>query len=112
MTESEEKKLAFLESVFEKNGAKPALEDKRNPADTGERTLYLFDGKYFRVGKLTTDDPGEPYIVISSIEDEKYAKVGLLEDIEAVPFSTADADLEKLVRYILGIEPYPEDYYK
>lgn len=109
-TDLQDKKLEFMESVFEKYGAKPVSEDMTR--GEGERRMFLYNGDYFRVGKLPTNENDETYMVISSIDNEKYAKVGLLEDIEAVPFSTADADLEKLGRYILGIEPYPEDYYK
>ena len=106
----EEKKLEYIESVFEKYGAKPVSDQEK--ADDSLRQMYLYNGNYYRVGKMPMEDESESYIVFSSIDNEKYAKVGLLEDIDAVPFSTPEAELEKLVRYIFGIEPYPDDYYK
>ena len=105
MADLQDEKLEFIESVFEKYGAKPVQ-------GNGGRRMFIYKGDYFRAGKLSDDGDGEAYLVISSTDNEKYAKVGLLEDIEAVPFYTTDAELEKLVRYIFGIEPYPEDYYK
>ena len=48
--------------------------------------------------------------MLSSTDEKKYADIGLLEDIDAFSAGMSDEQLEKQVRYVLGIEPYPEDY--
>lgn len=106
-----EKKLDIIEHLFEKYGAMPLEINKKNREKFGERRIFFFHDNYYRVGRLVAEDQGDKYMVISCIDNEKYADIGMLEDVEAIPFSADEAELEKQVRYIFGIEPYPKDYY-
>ena len=48
--------------------------------------------------------------MLSCIDKRKYAELGLLEDMDVLAADSSDEQLEKSVRYALGVEPYPERY--
>ncbi len=108
--ESMEEKMKYVESVFEKYGAKPLDINQKNREKFDQRQIYLYEGNYYRVDHMQFDEDSLPYLVISTIDNEKYAQVGLLEDIDAFSFDLTPEEMEKQVRYAFGIEPYPEEY--
>lgn len=105
-----EKRLDYVESIFEKYGAKALDINEKNRYKFGDRRAFLYDGNYYRTGTMEFEDQDEPYIVISCIDNEKFANVGVMEDIDAFSSKLSDEDIEKQVRYAFGIEPYPEEY--
>ena len=105
-----EKRLEYVESVFEKYGAKPLDINEKNREKFDQRRAFLYEGNYYRTGILEFDEGDIPYIVISCIDDEKFANVGVMEDVDAFSASLSDEEMEKQVRYAFGIEPYPEEY--
>lgn len=107
-----ENKLDIVEKLFEKYGAKPLEINKKNREKFGERRIFFYQDNYYRVGKLLSEEDAEKYMVVSCIDDEKYAEIGMLEDIEAIPFSAGEAEIEKKIRLILGIDQYPENFYQ
>ena len=106
-----EKRMDFVESVFEKYGAKPQDLSEKNREKFGLRRIFKHEDSYYRVDLMQFEDDEDPYLVLSCTDDEKYASVGMLDDIDALEASLSDENLEKAVRYALGVEPYPEDYY-
>ena len=105
-----EVKLEYLESIFEKYGAVPLNINEKNMEKFHQRKIYQYKDNYYRVDSADFEDNGEIFLVLSSTDEKKYADIGLLEDIDAFSAGMSDEQLEKQVRYALGIEPYPEDY--
>lgn len=103
-----EDKLQTLECLFVRYGALPTDLDRENREHFGDRIIYSCGGSYFRAGTARFD--GQDYLVISSIDMQKYARLGVLEDIDVLPMDCPEERLEKAVRYALGVEPYPEIY--
>lgn len=99
-----EEKLRKIEALFVKYGARPT----DLGCGFGERTIYACGGNYFRTGVAEFD--GQPFLLISGIDREKYAELGILEDLDILPADAGETRMEKAVRYALGIEPYPEKY--
>ena len=110
MTEQDiEKKLIFVESLFEKNGAIQEDINEKNREKYGQRRTFFYEGKYYRVDFLKFDEDTQPYMSISCTDEEKFAKIGLMEDVEALSFDMTDEELDTQVRRVFGIEPYPEE---
>ena len=101
-------KMEKVEEFFEKYGAVPQDINQRNRERFGQRRAFLYRGNYYRVDHAEFDDI--PFLLIDCIDDPKYASVGVMEDVEAIPVTLSDEKLEKEVRYALEIEPYPENY--
>ena len=100
-------KMDFVERCFVKYGAVPQ-DINHNRERLGQRRTYLYKGSFYRVD--TAEFDGEPFLIINCIDDPRFASVGLMEDVNAIPGTLDDDRLEKEVRYALDIEPYPEDY--
>ncbi len=96
-----ENKLKFVESVFEKCGARPLDINTKNREKYGQRVIYLYKNSYYRTDHLKFDDDERNYIVISCTNEEKLANLGLLDDIEAFPFDIEEDELEKEIRKTL-----------
>ena len=99
-------KRAFLEELFRRYGAEPTELDPENREIYG--TIYAYGGAYYQAGTASFD--GRDFLVISCIDKEKFAALGLLEDIDVLPADSGEERLEKAVRYALGVEPYPPRY--
>ncbi len=106
-----EKRMDFVESMFVKYGAQPLEINEKQREKFGQRRIYKHEDSYYRVDHMQFQDDETPFIVISCTDDEKYASVGMLDDIDAIEADRTDEEIEKSVRYALGVEPYPEDYY-
>ncbi len=104
-----EKRMDFVESVFEKYGAQPLDLNEKNREKFGQRRIYKKDDSYFRVDHMEFQEGEKPFIVLSCTDDEKYASVGMLDDIDALEADISDEEMEIAVRRAFGIEPYPED---
>lgn len=106
--ESMEEKLEYLEALFVKYGAVPTGLDAEKRRRFGDRVIYERDGSYFRVGTAVFD--GKDFLMISCIDKQKFAEVGVLEDIDALSADCPKERMERAVRYALGVEPYPDVY--
>ena len=106
--ETVEEKLKKLEELFARYGAAPTELDEENRARFGDRAIYELGGTFFRAG--TAEFDGRPFLILSSIDKRKFAEVGILDDIDALPADCGEERMEKAVRYALGVEPYPEVY--
>ena len=104
-------KMEYVESLFEKYGCTPLDINEKNRAKFGERVIYKRYDMYYRTGCMAFEDTGEIFLVISCTDEEKYAKVGVMEDVAAFKADESDEQIEREVRYALGIEPYPDGYH-
>ncbi len=103
-----EEKLQKIEALFVKYGAVPTSLDEANRVRFGDRVIFERSGCYIRAGVAAFD--GQPFLTLSSIDQLKFAELGMLEDVDALPVDCPDERLEQAVRYVLGVEPYPEVY--
>ncbi|HAF26652.1 MAG TPA: hypothetical protein DCG85_04975 [Lachnospiraceae bacterium] len=109
MTKTAEEKLILLEEFFEKYNAvrRPDL-NTTFKEEIGLRDTFELSGEYYRADIVEID--GVEYITIGGTDDEKYANVGVTDDLAIFPISYPDEKIEKEVRFLFGIEPYPETY--
>ena len=91
-----EKKLSFVESLFEKNGATPLDINEKNREKFGQRRTFKFGDNFYRVEALKFDEDEHPYMVISCTDDENYARIGIMDDVEALSFDMSEEDLSFL----------------
>ena len=109
MQETMEELLEFVEELFVKYGAEKAGRFDENKAELlGVRVPYVYKGEFYRVEATVLDE--QDYIMISTIDDEKFANATVMDDIAAFPATYPKEKVEKEVRFALGIEPYPENY--
>ncbi len=91
-----------IEDCFVRCGAVPQDINGRNREALDQRQAYLYRGVYFRVDRAEFD--GEPFLIIDCIDDPRYASVGIMEDVDALPLTLTDEELEKRVRETLAAE--------
>ncbi len=101
-----EQKMESVENYFVKYGANPV--ETKNKEKLGLRTTFEQGGIYYRVDESEID--GRTYLVVSAADDPKFANVGVMEEVAAFPADLTEEQMEKEVRYMLDVEPYPEDY--
>lgn len=99
------RQMEKVEGFFVKYGAVPQDINQRNRSVLGQRQSYLYKGNYYRVDHAEFD--GVPCLVINCIDDPSFAAVGFMEDVDAIPVTLDDENLEKEVRYAMEIEPDP-----
>ena len=108
--EKYEKKMCYVESIFEKYGALPLDINQKNREKYGQRRTYLYKDIYYRLDHLIFEGDGKPYMIISRTEQAEYANAGLMKGMEAFSFELSEDRLENEVKFAFGIEPYPENY--
>ena len=106
--EDVEQAMQYVEKLFVKYGAIPTDLNSENRSRLGQRITYLFNNEYYRVDVIYFDY--KPHIVFEWIDNIKSATVGVMEDGDSFPFDLSNELIEKEVRYLFGIEPYPADY--
>lgn len=100
-----EERLQFVESMFEKFGAEPQEINEKNRNKFDQRKIYKYGGKFFRTGRLEFEEDDEkPFIVVSCTDNEDYAKVGLLDDVDAFEADLSDKSIECKVKDLFGME--------
>ena len=108
VTQSTEEKLRQLEELFVKYGAVPAELNPEYRDEVDQRTIFTRNGSFFRAG--TAEFDGKEFLLLSNIDDPKFAVLGIMEDVDVLPLDLEPERVEKAVRYAFGIEPYPEKY--
>ncbi|MBQ6441717.1 MAG: hypothetical protein IJJ13_03895 [Lachnospiraceae bacterium] len=101
-----EQKIRSVESYFIKYGAS-SVETKSHDA-FGHHLTFEQGGVFYRVEETEMD--GRTFLMISAADDPKFANVGVMEDVAAFPADLSEEQMEKEVRYVLDVEPYPENY--
>lgn len=106
MTEDEiEKMLVLVELLFEKNGAVPLDINEKNREKFGFRRTFKYGDKFYRVDQAKFEEDNRPYMVISCTDNEKYAQIGVMDDIDALGFDMSEEVLDRQVRIAFGLEP-------
>ena len=100
--ESLEMQMRRAESALEKYGAVPTDINRRNREALGQRQTYQHGNTYYRVDQAVFD--GKSFVIISCIDIEKYAKIGLMEDVEAIPAEASEAEIRRAVRRVMSLE--------
>ena len=101
-----DEKKQKVETYLEKYGAVPV--ETKNKDAFGHRMTYEQGGVFYRVDE--TDMDGRTFLMVSAADDPAFANVGVMEDVAAFPATLTDEQLEKEVRYLLDVEPYPDNY--
>ena len=101
-----EEKKQSVEKYFVKYGAVPV--ETKNQEKYGHRTTFEQGGVFFRVDETEID--GRTFLLVSAADDPKFANVGVMEEVAAFPAELSEEQIEKEVRYVLEVEPYPEGY--
>ncbi len=97
-----EKRLKFLEETFIKFGAVET--DIISQGDDFQRKVFLKGDRYYKAGTLKFPDSDEMYLVISCTDEEKYAHLGIMDDVDAFAANLTDYELEEKVRFAFGID--------
>lgn len=71
------------------------------------RPVFEYRGQYYRVDEVCFF--GKPYIVIECGTYDELIN-NTMEDTEPLPYDLTEDELLNEVKYLLRIEPYPEDY--
>ncbi len=104
-----EKKLIFMESLFEKNGAVPLDINEKNREKFGLRRTFKYGDKFYRVDEAKFDGDSHEYMVISCTDNEKFAQIGVMDDIDALSVDLTDEELDRQVRLAFGLETDSEN---
>ena len=104
-----EKTLKHNMDLFEKimlaHGAELMEEfDEENRDKFELRPIYKYNGNFFRIGSLVFDEGEDPYIIVNAIDNEKFARIGIMEEIEAYPYDMPEARIEEVVGEFLEAE--------
>ena len=98
--ENLEGRLRFAEGVLERLGAVPQPINEKNRELLGQRSAYLLNGIYYRIDREEYE--GKVFIVLSAADEEKYAAVGLMEEIQAFSADASDETVRKKIREALS----------
>ncbi len=97
-----ERKLSFLESMFDKYGA--VATELGGGDEENSRTVYAKGERFYRAGTLKFPESEELYLVISCTDEEKFARLGIMDDVDAFAPNLTDYELEEKVRFALGLD--------
>ena len=96
-----EDRMLLAEKALEKYGARPIDINRKNREILNQRVIYLLNNVYYRVDHAEFD--GKAFVILSCIEDPKYADIGLMEDVEAIPADASEEEIDRVIRQALGI---------
>ena len=95
----DENQMLRVEKLLSRLGAVPQNINQRNREVLGQRISWWLNGSWYRVDHAMID--GEPFVLISAIDEEKYANIGLMEDIEAIPYAATDEEAMETLRQLI-----------
>lgn len=93
-----EKQLQTVENIFLKLGASELEINEKNRQKFGQRKIFKYNGKYYRADCLHFDENDKVYISLSCTDDEQYANVGLLDDVDAFEIDLSEQSIENKIR--------------
>ena len=91
-----EETLRFAESVLERFGAVPTDLNERNRKALGQRVTFRLGDRYYRIDRAVFD--GRAFLILGCAENERFASVGLMEDVEAVDPELSEREIERILR--------------
>ncbi len=105
VAETLEKKMDRFEEIMVELGAEKKDEfNEKNKEDFGQRSVYQKGNNYYRIDRVQFETDGLPYIIVSAIDKEAFAKIGIMEEIEAFPHDIPDERIREVVREIFETE--------
>ena len=100
-----EKNIDRFEQAMQEHGAVLRDDlDKSNIGKFGLRPIFEYKDCFYRVGTLSFEEEDNPYIVINAIDSEKFAKIGVMEEIEAYPYDMPEDRIHEVVAEFLDAE--------
>ena len=106
---SPEKVLGYVEELFVKYGAEQIPENASDPGpDFGLRPPFLRNGTYYRAEAVVLE--GKDVIIITATDIPAYARSGIMDNVGGFRADLPPEKIEKEIRFIFGIEPWPESY--
>ncbi|MEE3467418.1 MAG: hypothetical protein VZQ83_03155 [Eubacterium sp.] len=94
-----------FEKAMEEHGAVLRSDlDSENIEKFELRPIYEYKGNYYRVGTLVFEGESDPYIVINAIDNERFAQIGVMEEIEAYPYDIPEERVREVVAEVLEAE--------
>ncbi|MBQ8030600.1 MAG: hypothetical protein IJ260_03570 [Butyrivibrio sp.] len=97
-------RIAYAEYLLVKSGAAPTDIKPRGQGEKENRHIYILNDDFYRIGEATFEGIDDPYIVVSCTDTKKYAEYGLFDDIHAFEFTLSNEEMEKEIRFALGID--------
>ena len=91
-----EQKMQYAERVLEELGAVPQDINQKNRKVLDQRVTYLLGNNYYRIAWEEFD--GKPYIILNAIDNEKFADIGLMEDIQAISANGSRETIRRKIR--------------
>ena len=97
-----EETLRMAEGILERCGAVPTDLNRRNRELLGQRTTYRYGDAYYRIDQAEFD--GKSFVILGCADNERYASIGLMEDVEAIPPDLPEQEMEKILRGAMEAE--------
>lgn len=97
-------RTAYAEYLLVKSGAAPTDLRPRGQGEKENRHIYCLNDNFYRIGEATFEGLDDPYIVVSCTDTRKYAEYGLFDDIHAFEFTLSNEEMEKEIRFALGLD--------
>lgn len=94
-----EEKLRFAESVLESCGAVPTDLNARNRELLGQRITYRYGALFYRIDQAVFD--GKSFLILNCADSERFAGIGLMEDVEAIDPDLSDDGIAAVIRAAL-----------
>ena len=105
VSETLEKKMDRFEEIMVELGAEKKDEyNKKNIEDFDQRSVYQKGNNYYRIDHVQFETDGLPYIIVSAIDKDAFARVGIMEEIEAFPYDIPDERIREVVKEIFETE--------
>lgn len=105
VTETLEKKMDRFEEVMVELGAeKMDGFNEKNIEDFEQRSVFRKGKYYYRIDHVQFETDGLPYIIVSAIDKESFARIGIMEEIEAFPHDIPDERIREVVKEIFETE--------
>ena len=97
-----EETLRMAEGILERCGAVPTDLNERNRELLGQRTTYRYGDAYYRIDQAEFD--GKSFVILGCADNERFADIGLMEDVEAMPPDLPEQEMEKILRGAMEAE--------
>lgn len=95
----DENQMLRVEKLLSRLGAVPQDINQRNREVLGQRISWWLNGSWYRVDHAVIEE--EPFVLISATDEEKLANIGLMEDIEAIPYAATDEEALETLRQLI-----------
>ena len=104
-----ENSLQYVEKMFVRYGAVPVdAGNAEQQEHFGLRRSFVRDGIYYRAEAAAFN--GAEVILITATDNPAYDRLGLQDNITGFQADLPEERLEREVRFVFGIEPWPDTY--